>query len=255
MRKITFATVLTILSASVGLLPMAASAQGSEPVFKNVVGEACPSGSVLVTYNEALKFRASLAKILGTWDIARLANGSMDGGGYSFKVRPSDNRTLGNALCKELSLAPLVQYYSPVRGDNFVTATPAGVESVGQEVEKIINAKYFKVRTEACVFSQQQPDTVPLNLYWSESRKDNFVTATAAGAKSATDAGYAFIRVEGYVYSSPKTGTVPLSTYYSPQRGDNFTTATAESVNSATEAGYTLVERVEGYAFPASNCK
>lgn len=34
-------------------------------------------------------------------------------------------------------------------------------------------------------------DLVPLELYWSPQREDNFVTATPEGGNSAVEAGYA----------------------------------------------------------------
>jgi hypothetical protein len=93
------------------------------------------------------------------------------------------------------------------------------------------------------------PGTVPLLLYWSEQRGDNFTTATAAGQNDAQAAGYAFVRVDGYVYASQVPGTVPLLLYWSAQRGDNFTTATAAGQADAQAAGYAFV-RVEGYVYP-----
>ena len=44
------------------------------------------------------------------------------------------------------------------------------------------------------------PGTVPLMLYWSAQRGDNFTTATAQGQADAQAAGYAYVRVEGYVF-------------------------------------------------------
>ncbi|HWO88808.1 MAG TPA: hypothetical protein VNL98_06635, partial [Gemmatimonadales bacterium] len=42
--------------------------------------------------------------------------------------------------------------------------------------------------------------TVPLKLYWSGERQDNYTTATAEGEQAALAKGYRFIRVEGYVF-------------------------------------------------------
>jgi hypothetical protein len=94
------------------------------------------------------------------------------------------------------------------------------------------------------------PGAVPLMLYWSAQRGDNFTTATAQGQADAQAAGYAFVRIEGYVYPQQAPGTVPLLLYWSAQRGDNFTTATAQGQADAQAAGYAYV-RVEGYVFPA----
>jgi hypothetical protein len=93
------------------------------------------------------------------------------------------------------------------------------------------------------------PGTVPLNVYWSWARGDNFTTATAQGENDALGAGYIFIRTEGYVFSSPQPGTVPLKSFWSWARGDNFTTATAQGEADALAAGYSFV-RIEGFVFP-----
>lgn len=77
------------------------SVQNFEVAVFKVSGEACPSGFTLVTYQEALDNRAVLSQKLGTWDIAGLADGgSMDGSGYNSKIRATDERALGHALCK-----------------------------------------------------------------------------------------------------------------------------------------------------------
>ena len=71
-------------------------------VFR-VSGETCPSGSTLVTYEEAMAYRNTLSQKLGSWDIARLSDGgSMTGSGYSSEIRQNDPRGMGHALCKKL---------------------------------------------------------------------------------------------------------------------------------------------------------
>ena len=73
---------------------------------QEVDGETCPTGTVHITVNEAVQHRNALCSTMGQWDIARLADGgSMDGPGYDCKVRGTDSRALGNALCKDLSIA------------------------------------------------------------------------------------------------------------------------------------------------------
>jgi len=42
--------------------------------------------------------------------------------------------------------------------------------------------------------------SVPLKLFWSAQRGDNFTTATAQGESDALAAGYVFVRVDGYVF-------------------------------------------------------
>jgi hypothetical protein len=40
---------------------------------------------------------------------------------------------------------------------------------------------------------------VPLRLYYSDERRDNFTTATDQGRRDAEAAGYRFVRFEGYI--------------------------------------------------------
>jgi hypothetical protein len=97
-------------------------------------------------------------------------------------------------------------------------------------------------------------ELVPLELYWSSQREDNFVTTTPQGGNSAIEAGYNYVRVEACVFSKQQPGTVPLNLYWSDKRGDNFTTATSIGAQSARQAGYNFA-RVEGYAYPVNMCQ
>src|SRR5919204_5372706 len=92
---------------------------------------------------------------------------------------------------------------------------------------------------------------VPLKLYYSEDRRDNFTTASQQGIRDAEAAGYRFVRDEGYVYrmQEPDQGFAPLRLYYSDERRDNFTTATEQGRRDAEAAGYKYV-RDEGYMTP-----
>jgi hypothetical protein len=95
-----------------------------------------------------------------------------------------------------------------------------------------------------------QSNLVPLVLYWSQEREDNYVTASEQGGNDALAAGYGYAWVEACIFSNPQPGTVRLSTYWNAARGDHFTTATNVGVQSARQAGYTFV-RVEGYVYPS----
>jgi hypothetical protein len=86
-------------------------------------------------------------------------------------------------------------------GDNFTTATEQGERDA-------LNAGYRFTREEGYVYPNQQPDTVPLKLYWNGVRGDNFSTATPEGEQAARGAGYSFVRVEGYVAPQLKQRTV-----------------------------------------------
>jgi hypothetical protein len=90
--------------------------------------------------------------------------------------------------------------------------------------------------------------TRALKLYYSDTREDNFTTATKQGRLDAEAAGYRFVRTEGYVFPKRRPGTKPLRLYYSDTREDNFTTATKQGRLDAEAAGYRFV-RIEGYVF------
>ncbi len=90
---------------------------------------------------------------------------------------------------------------------------------------------------------------VPLNLYYSSARGDNFTTGTSVGEQSAQSSGYGFARIEGYGFRDPQPGTVPLKLYWNAARGDNFTTASAQGEQAALASGYVFV-RVEAYIYP-----
>ena len=92
---------------------------------------------------------------------------------------------------------------------------------------------------------------VPLNLYYSNAREDNFLTATDVGARSAKEAGYEYVRIEGYIYpdQQPDGNLVPLKLYYSNAREEFFTTATEEGISAADAAGYRLIG-IEGFVYP-----
>jgi hypothetical protein len=58
-------------------------------------------------------------------------------------------------------------------------------------------------------------DIVPLQLYWSSQRGDNFVTATHQGGNAAIAAGYRYVRDEACIFSLQKPGTIPFNLYWS----------------------------------------
>jgi len=102
-------------------------------------------------------------------------------------------------------------------------------------------------RAEVEIFIEIAP-VVPLELWWSNERKDNYSTGTPAGVLNARNAGYQRIRTEGCVYSSPQFGTTPLKLFWSGERGDNFTTGIEAGLGDALAARYSF-SGVEGHVF------
>jgi hypothetical protein len=137
-------------------------------------------------------------------------------------------------------LVPLKLYRNLERADYFDTSTEQGEKDAK-------NGNYEFVRTEAYVFANPRPGTVPLKLYWIPERHehDYFLIATPQSENDAKSAGYQFVRIEGYVYPEPRSGTVPLKRYW--KGNDNFFTAVKQGEKDAFSEGYQFV-RIEGYA-------
>jgi hypothetical protein len=89
------------------------------------------------------------------------------------------------------------------------------------------------------------PDVLtPLNVFYSTTRDDHFVTTTLCDECEGL---YDLVGVDGYIYSGPVAGSIGLSTYYNPTITDNILLPDGVS----PPAGYSLV-RVEGYALAAT---
>ncbi len=69
-------------------------------------GDVCPAGTVVVSYEEAMRYRDSLCAAIGQWDIVYVGGGSMDGAGYRCKVRPNETRRLKGILCRPAVAMP-----------------------------------------------------------------------------------------------------------------------------------------------------
>jgi hypothetical protein len=97
--------ILSALICALLLSSGLASAQNKEVKFF-MTGDNCPSGWRHVTLDWVQKNQneACQAKGMGTWHIARIANGgSQDGSGYKCKSRAKDKRKLGGSLCTKVT--------------------------------------------------------------------------------------------------------------------------------------------------------
>ena len=97
----------------------------------------------------------------------------------------------------------------------------------------------------------------PINHYWSNTRTDNFLTASEKGKNAALAAKYRFVRKDGYVLSqsSNEEGqAVPLYLYYNKTRKDYFTTASPQGIRAAKASGYQNLG-IEGYVLKTVNSK
>ena len=89
----------------------------------------------------------------------------------------------------------LDHFWSITRTDNYSTANLQGKSGA-------LSTKYRFVRTDGHI--QKEPSNieghaVPLYLYYSNTRKDNFITASPEGIRAAETGGYRKVRIEGYV--------------------------------------------------------
>lgn len=142
---------------------------------------------------------------------------------------------------------PLEHYWSASRKDNFSAASAVSKNNA------VNNGGYRFVRVDGYVLTKStsiEGEATPLYLYYSNSRKDNFTTASAEGIRAAEAAGYRRAGIEGYVLKSVKRRYrqlyKPLWLYYHPTRKDNFVTATRRGMEVAEAEGYRKV-RIEGY--------
>ena len=156
----------------------------------------------------------------------------------------SAGATAGAGDAGELpQLWELKSYWHDGRIDFFETATAMGQNAA-------INVfGYHLVRSECGVFATQQPGSIPLQLYWSETLQDNATVAAAASIEAVKAAGYENKATEGYIYADEHPGTVAVKLFYSSKLDDYYTTTAATGEADALAKGYRFV-RIEGYALP-----
>ena len=102
---------------------------------------------------------------------------------------------------------PLYSWWSPDRGDAFLTTDPQWAGNPGDR--KVSGVEYRFDRLEGFVYAADGPrprGTTPLYSWYSDARGDNFATTDArwAGRPGETKAhgpgsGYRFVRIEGYL--------------------------------------------------------
>lgn len=133
------------------------------------------------------------------------------------------------------SYAPLENYWSGERSDNFLTGSDAGRAEATRA-----GSGYQLLRREGWIW---KVGNEPLKLWWNAERRDNYTTGSPAGADAATQAGYRFIRNEGHLADQP-TG---LCLFWNEGRRDNFTSSTNEGRLAAAQAGYRFIRREYGF--------
>jgi len=109
------------------------------------------------------------------------------------------------ALPQPPGTRPLYSWYSPSRGDNFITTDPAWRGRAGDRR----SPDYRFVRLEGYAYATPVAGTVPLQSFWSSGRGDNYATTSAAwtGKKGvARSPGYRMYRDEGYILAVEQTG-------------------------------------------------
>lgn len=151
------------------------------------------------------------------------------------------------------AVAPLYNWYSTSRGDNFATTDPQWSGRPGQTR----SPDYRFVRIEGTLFSPDAPQpsgTDSVYSWYHPGRGDNFLTTDPrwAGRPGQVRDGYRFVRFEGYIHDAPRAGTMPLQSFWDPGRADNFATTDPRwigKVGDRREPGYSLY-RTEGFLGP-----
>ena len=91
-------------------------------------------------------------------------------------------------------------------------------------------------------------ELVPMELYYSSSRGDNFTATSAEEARNAENAGYYRARTQGYLLRRSRPGAVPMYLYWHGGRGDNFSAVTTSGRLAAQSAGYRYAG-IQGYVY------
>ncbi len=117
---------------------------------------------------------------------------------YDYSERPSEARIFSPKFPQPDGTIPLYSWYSCQRYDGLITTTWPGKPG------DVRSPDYNYIRMEGYVYSPKfpQPDgTIPLYVWWSPSREDNFASTLWTGNPgSIKSPDYGFLRVEGYVY-------------------------------------------------------
>ena len=95
---------------------------------------------------------------------------------------------------------PLYSWYSPGRGDNFITSDERYKPS--SEIDRLRPPDYRFVRIEGYIYIDPAKGRLPLQSHWSPGRGDNFATTQKywrgkKGKKTSPD--YTLYRTEGYI--------------------------------------------------------
>lgn len=148
---------------------------------------------------------------------------------------------LSSSAQTQSNLDELHQWYSPARGDTFITANPSWRGSGGAEKDG-----YYWVGVAGSVFpaannrgTKQPPDTTAVYSWWNPQLEDNALAIDQMGA-ALERAGYRRFRLEGYVHSLPVTGTLPLVASKIAARNDRLAWTPALPV-AARRAGAEMV--------------
>jgi hypothetical protein len=107
---------------------------------------------------------------------------------------------------------PLYSWYSPGRGDNFITSDERYRPRSATDRRR--SPDYRFVRLEGYIYKNPFSGTVPLQSHWSPGRGDNFATthylwAGTIGKRTSPD--YRLYRTEGYIVATRSTGETPYN--------------------------------------------
>lgn len=153
---------------------------------------------------------------------------------------------------QDRSLIPLFRL-SNARGDSLTTT-----DSSRRASSPGGSSPYRYIGEEGRVYPTSRPGTIPLMLWFSETRGDYFTTTDPRWRSRPVETSYHFVGIQGYIYDpeAPQPpGTLPLYSAWSPSREDNLLAVDTRYKGGyfrqrLSEADYEFV-RVEGFILPA----
>lgn len=135
--------------------------------------------------------------------------------GKKEEIRQAVMKYMLNSKINELKLLPLYSYYSESGiGHNHIVTTNDGL-SEEYPIFRLLGI-------EGYVLKENLSGTVPLNLYYDNSKWDHYTTILSDIDKEYPD--YSKLSIEGYVHINSNIEMIPLYEYYENSTCNHYTT-------------------------------
>jgi len=153
---------------------------------------------------------------------------------------PIDSFPLFFRRSTKVTYVPATQYHSAERNDSVLCVSQQCLQANCAGC----GGNYVSVRVEGYTVENSASGTVPLNLWYSNTLEDNYVTTGTV----PPDNSYSVKLTDGQVFSQNGQGMIPLDLFYNPQTKHHITVASAEGHQWAKDNGFTFVQN-QGYIY------